>query len=71
MISMLKSRNATFHRFGTVVGAVGEQMLEPGAVLACVVEDHESAGALEMSAAVRLSIRRRGGIDSDVALASS
>src|SRR5260221_14643490 len=59
------------HELGAVVGAIGEQMLEPGPALAHAVEDHLRAGAVRDVGGGDVDHQQTTvGVDGDMSLAS-
>jgi len=59
------------HELGAVVGAIGEQVLEPGPALAHAVEDHLRAGAVRDVGGGEVDHQQTTvGVDGDMLLAS-
>ena len=53
------SERGFVEQLGAVIGAIGEQVLEPGPALADGIKDGLCPGTVEMSAVVRLTISSR------------
>jgi hypothetical protein len=72
MISMGEvEEGGLVHELGAVVGAIGEQVLEPGPALAHAVEDHLRAGVVRDVGGGEVDHQQiTVGVDGDLSLAS-